>query len=266
MSQIIPKGKRCYAQQKDQVNAEGFSISEVELDNILRQKVVGLLSDDSGKEHISQALLAVTTTEFETERLREILNQPSPIYDWQVGEAIAEAWLTDHRNCNFPWPTGRDLRNKNASPAGADLVGFQSQSDSYRFAFGEVKTSTEAKYPPGVVTGRHNVIEQLETLRDSSPTKHQLFTYLAHRAPNATWHGNFQQAAKRYLNNGADVALFGLLIRDVRPDVKDVQKRLTRLAKGRPAETHIEILALYLPPSSIDKLEKKVLQLRAAKQ
>ena len=61
---------------------------------------------------------------FASDNLRSALSAKHPVFDWQVGEAMAEAYLVDHRQCEFPWPSGRDLRNPEASPAGADLVGF----------------------------------------------------------------------------------------------------------------------------------------------
>ena len=266
MNGKVAKGNRCYAKQQEQVRAEGLTLADSELKSALRDRVSRILFDDVGRDRISLALDEVATTEFEAEHLREILDQPTVLNDWQVGEALADAWLTDHRSCKFPWPSSRDLRNRNASPAGADLVGLQLQKGSCRLAFGEVKTSFEAKYPPQVVTSRHGVIRQLETLRDDRVTKHQLFIYLAHRAPQTDWHEPFQQAAKRYLQSEADIILFGVLVRDVSPDVRDLQGRIAKLTEGCPKETSVELLAFYLPPGTIPTLAQRINQLRNAEQ
>jgi hypothetical protein len=262
MSKKIAKGKSCYARQKGQVRAEGLTLTSAEMNAALRDRVSNILFDDEGRGKIQEALSGAATTEFAAEQLQEILAQPPTLNDWQVGEAIADAWLTDHCSCRFPWPSSRDLRNRNASPAGADLVGFHLQKLTYRFAFGEVKTSFEAKYPPQVVTSRHGVTKQLETLRDDQVTKHQLFIYLAHRAPQTDWYVPFQQAATRYLQSNTDVSLFGVLVRDVAPNVKDVEGRIAQLAKECPNETSIELLAFYLPLGTIRTLAQNVNQLR----
>ncbi len=264
MNGKIAKGRRCYAEQQQQIRAEGLTLTPLEVESSLRHQISRILFDDAGKERISQTLNGIATTEFEAEQLREILDQPPVLNDWQVGEALADAWLSEHRACRFPWPSSRDLRNRNASPAGADLVGFHLQKGAYRLAFGEIKTSTETRYPPQVVTSRHGVVRQLETLRDDRATKHQLFIYLAHRASQSDWYAPFQQAAKRYLQNEADVALFGILVRDVSPNINDLQKRVAKLAKGCPKETSIELLAFYLPLGTIPTLVQRVNQLRNA--
>lgn len=43
---------------------------------------------------------------------------------WEVGEALAEVLLADHRGAVWPWNTERDKRTPKASLPGADLVGF----------------------------------------------------------------------------------------------------------------------------------------------
>ena len=83
--------------------------------------------------------------------------------DWRVGEALAQAFLAAHRNCTFPWPASRDLRNPVSSPAGTDLVGFVDFDRGGLFAFGEVKTSTQQQWPPSLIYGRHGLKQQMES-------------------------------------------------------------------------------------------------------
>lgn len=254
----IPAGKRAYSAGCPPVHAEGLSYSGADLDSSLRHRLPPILRDDSGRQHIGDLLGAVATTAFASQRLKEALSTTPAVKDWQVGEALAEAFLVDHRECEFPWPAGRDLRNPNASPAGADLVGFQAHGKSSRFAFGEVKTSAEQKWPPQVVSGRHGLAKQLEDLRDSTPIKdHLAIVYLGHRASKTPWAGRYRQAASRYLANDADISLFGFLVRDVAPKPEDLHTRAIALAKGCPKETSIEMRALYLPPKSIPTLAAK---------
>jgi hypothetical protein len=94
--------------------------SQVELDGALEQRLPPLLRDDVGKKNVEEFLSGLANTAFETNRLAAALNLVTPVKDWQVGESLAEAYLVDHKDCEFPWPTGRDLRNPKASPAGAD--------------------------------------------------------------------------------------------------------------------------------------------------
>lgn len=258
MSTKIPSGKPVYAVGAPPVAAEGVEISATELDVTLSQRLPTILNDVAGVRRIQELLGGLAQTTFAADRLNSALNETHTVYDWQVGEAMAEAYLVDHRQCEFPWPSGRDLRNPEASPAGADLVGFQTHKGSVRFAFGEVKTSAEAKWPPQVVTGRHGLAKQLEELRDSRPAKdHLAIVYLAHRAPNADWEGRYRSAAARYLAKESDVSLFGFLIRDVQPDPQDLSSRTAHLAGDCPPDTSIELRALYLPFGSISSLAAK---------
>ena len=258
MSIKIPSGNRVYAAGTPPVEAEGVEFSAADLDVTLRQRLPAILNDAAGARRVQELLGDLAQTAFAADRLNKALSVTHTVYDWQVGEAMAEAYLVDHRLCEFPWPSGRDLRNPEASPAGADLVGFQTHKGSVRFAFGEVKTSAEAKWPPQVVTGRHGLAKQLEELRDSRQVKdHLAIVYLAHRASRADWEARYRSAVVRYLAKESDVSLFGFLIRDVKPDTKDLSSRTAHLAGNCPPDTSIELRALYLPLGSIPSLAAK---------
>ena len=125
MTAKIPSGSRAYAVDSPPVEAEGVVFSGADLDVALTQRLPPILSDAAGKHRISDLLGGVANTAFASDNLRDALSATRTVYDWQVGEAMAEAYLVDHRQCQFPCPSGRDLRNPEASPAGADLVGFQ---------------------------------------------------------------------------------------------------------------------------------------------
>lgn len=255
----IAPGKRVYSAGTPPVRAEGLTFSQAELDGALDHRLPQLLRDDVGRKKVEDFLSGLANTAFATDRLAAALNAITPVKDWQVGESLAEAYLVDHKDCEFPWPTGRDLRNPNASPAGADLVGFQKHDMSQRFAFGEVKTSEEERWPPQVVTSRHGLMKQLEELRDSDQTKHHLvLIYLGHRAPHSTWEAGYREAVTRYLQDASDISLFGFLIRDVAPKAEDLQSRAKMIATGCPKKTSIELHALYLPSGTIRSLGKNV--------
>lgn len=247
----VAEGNTVYNQGEAPCCGAGISWSPEELDTALVDRVAPLVFDDVGKADIDGILSGLAETDFAQEGLRAILADPDDVEDWRVGEAIAEAYLTDHRACEFPWPDGRDERKSGSSLPGADLVGFRSDEDGDAFAFGEVKTSSETKYPPGAVYGRTGLKQQLEDLRDREKIRDDLLKYLCHRAKGASWKPRFEGASRRYLQNKSDVHLYGFLVRDVDPHKDDLRVRVTKLADGCPNGTAIELLALYLPSGRI---------------
>lgn len=260
---MISVGTECYSHGASPSTGIGRSWNAEELGAATNGQVSALVFDDQGKADIQELLAGVAETAFEQEQLAQALAAPDDVEDWRVGEAIAEAYLTEHRDCLFPWPDGRDERKSGSSLPGADLAGVQQDEHGDRFVFGEVKTSGEANYPPGAVYGRTGLKQQLEDLRDKVGIRNDLFRYLGHRAKNATWRDRFKAASKRYLNNTSDVQLFGVLVRDVEPNVDDVRVRVEKLGNGCPAGTHIELLALYLPTGAIGTLATQTLAIQA---
>ncbi|MEL6244018.1 MAG: hypothetical protein AAFQ21_00425 [Pseudomonadota bacterium] len=236
--------------------------SSGELDAAITDRVSALVLDDDGKADIDGILNSLAETEFAQDGLRAILADPNHLDDWRVGEAIAEAYLSDHCACEFPWPDGRDERKSGSSLPGADLVGFRTDDDGDALAFGEVKTSTEQQYPPGAVYGRTGLKQQLEDLRDREHIRDDLLKYLCHRAKNANWKARFIEASRRYLQDKSDVHLFGFLVRDVQPNEDDLRVRVTKLAENKPVSTNVELYALYLPNGRIDGIGASILAQR----
>ncbi|WP_419917702.1 hypothetical protein [Candidatus Poriferisocius sp.] len=225
--------------------------------------VAAVLFDDEGKENIKEILAGVIETEFNREGLRRLLEDPEEVEDWRVGEAIAETYLTDHRSCSFPWPDARDERRSRSSLPGADLVGFGVDDDGACFAFGEVKTSSERRHPPGVMYGRMGLKQQLEDLRDVEATRDDLMKYLGYRSGSAPWKTQYEHAAGRYLRNSSDIQLYGCLVRDVEPHEDDLRARVSDLGNGCPEGTRIELLAIYLPQDRLDGIGQEMLIQRA---
>jgi len=232
------------------------------LDSALAGPVASIVFDDAGTDLISALLDGLTDTDFARHNLETLLSSTRPPEDWRVGEALAESYLCDCKDCYFPWPDGRDERKRGSSLPGADLVGFRLIGGTERFAFGEVKTSTEATYPPGAAYGRHGLKQQLEDLRDRQDIRDGLVVYLAHRAGTAPWRNRFRNASTAYLRNTNDVHIFGLLIRDVPPHENDLRARVESLTHGCPPATVIELAAIYLPAGAIGTLSSKVLASR----
>ena len=244
------------------VSGSGFSWDTDELDTALAGSVSEVVFDNYGKADISALLLGVAETDFEKSQVERILTNTNTPEDWRVGEALAESYLVHQRDCFFPWPDGRDERKTGSSLPGADLVGFQKEEDKDFFAFGEVKTSAERSYPPGAIYGRTGLKRQLEDLKDSTKIKDDLVKYLGYRAAAASWKGQYQEAAKKYIRSKTNVRVFGFLVRDVEPHQDDLRVRVNRLAKDAYADMKIELLAVYLPAGSISTLSSKVMTYR----
>jgi hypothetical protein len=260
---MIAVGTECYSHGALPSTGTGRSWNAEELGAAINGQVSALVFDDQGKADLQELLAGVAETSFEQKQLAQALAAPNDVEDWRVGEAIAEAYLSEHRSCLFPWSDGRDERKSGSSLPGADLVGVQQDERGDRFVLGEVKTSGEAKYPPGAVYGRTGLKQQLEDLRDKVGIRNDLFKYLGHRAKNATWRDRFKAASKRYLNNMSDVQLFGVLVRDVEPNIDDVRVRVEKLGNGCPEGTQVELLALYLPTGAIGNLAAQALATQA---
>ncbi len=258
----VARGRVVYSTGDPPCIGLGLNWSGEHLDAALRGPVAANLFDDEGTAEIEAVLHGVVETEFERDRLQRSYPNLGVIEDWRVGEALAEAWLTVHRTCIFPWPDGRDERKKGSSLPGADLVGLHADSNGDCLAFGEVKTSSVAEYPPGVMYGRKGLQRQLEDIRDNTLTRDGLFRYLGHRARGSAWIERFRRAAKRYLIGDFDVHLFGFLVRDIPPHENDLRARVNFLGRGCPDPMKIELYALYLPANCIKGLGEAVLAAR----
>lgn len=265
MTMKMSAGNECYQADAPPVKARGASYTDAELDEALSGPVSHILWDDTGTADLQSILAAVVTTEFSKENLNRVLTNRAVPENWRVGEGLAEAFLVEQRDCEFPWPAGRDLKNPSASPAGTDLVGFQKTTVSenvHRFSFGEVKTSEQETWPPSVMDGRHGLTKQLEDLRDSRDVKDSLVKYLGHHANGASWFPHYRSAAARYLADPCDASLFGVLVRDVEPRREDLANRAAVLAAGCPTGTTIELRAVYLPKKTIGSLAQRAIAAR----
>lgn len=258
---VIAVGAEQYDVGCQPVSARGLSYTTEDLESALSGPVAEIMMDEVGLKQVEDLLVGVAETEFQSDRVRAMLAQDRVPEDWRVGEALAEVYLTCHRDCEFPWPTSRDQKDPNSSMPGTDLVGFQrteSAANSHRFAFGEVKTSDQELWPPSVMYGRHGLKQQLEDLRNLEKVRGALVLYLAHHAVNASWQGKFREATSRFLADSTDVSLFGIMIRDVEPKATDLQARAKSLAKDCPTMMGIELLAIYLPRKVIHGIGQRV--------
>ncbi|MBF0626129.1 MAG: hypothetical protein HQL82_15140 [Magnetococcales bacterium] len=261
---ILAAGTEVYRIGSPPVSGLGLSWTQKELDAGMKGPIPAVVFDDVGKADVTALLAGLAATDFAKERLEQVLQtetetEPEP---WRVGEAVAETYLSHHRQCHFPWPDSRDERKSGSSLPGADLVGIQQDCQGHRLAFGEVKTSSETKYPPNLLYGQEGLKKQLEDLQGEASIREKLFEYLALRATGKGWQASFQTAAARYLQNDRDVCIFGVLIRDVQPDGKDLKTRVSALASTNTAPMVVELIAIYLPMGSIPTLGKEAVSTR----
>lgn len=155
MSDVLPAGKAVYQETHNGMCIQGISYSEDDI-NQSAQIVADICFDTLGQQDFESYILSLSDTGFQP--INTVLTK---IKNWQVGESFAEAYLTAHFLCNLPWSNNRDLKNPNSSLTGADMVGFHRG----QFSFGEVKTSTEQKYPPQVTSkNRDGLNAQLKKL------------------------------------------------------------------------------------------------------
>lgn len=256
----VALGALVYAENHATVPTKGYQFEQAELEAARKGLIKKILDDEKGLFDVADLCNSLELTEFGKTNVVEILKPiPEQEYSkgWREGEALAEAWLITHKNCEFPWPFNRDMRHHKASLPGAELVGFIGAApNDFRLAFGQVKTSYDPTYPPSVIdAGDKSLIRQGLELRDDENIKATLFTYLATRAvSNPTWTPKFRAAAVRYLNSGRlEYVIFGVLVRDVDNDPRDLRRAATKLAEDCPALTKIELYGIYLPNNSIPR-------------
>jgi len=250
-------GDEVYVADSMAVRARGFAISAERLKELRDKRLRDILSDGKGREDVAVLFGGLELTAFGTETVTQILQPPveeEHSHGWREGEALAEAWLIDAEACEFPWPFNRDLRHPRASLPGPELVGFVCDTGGDRFAFAQVKTSKELRFPPSVVHhDKHGLVAQLTALHNDRSLKVCAVMYLGYRATTEqSWCGRYRTAAVRYFNSDAKVvSLFGVLVRDVAPAERDLAAAATNIANACCPDTRVALYGLYLPPDAI---------------
>ena len=256
----VAMGSEIYSVGVAPVTARGYKYSQAELDSAQTTEIPALLSDEQGQREASDYCANLTLTGFAQDQLKELLEpiaEEEHAKGWREGEALAEAWLIDHRACEFPWPFKRDLRHHRASLPGPEMIGIAGDVDSECvLAFGQVKTSKEDRFPPQVVDkGQKSLISQVLALRDGTNLKKATVMYLIHRARLAAtepWTRKFAKAITAYLESGKRrIVVFGVLVRDVTHNVRDLAGAVATLGIDCHDQTRLELIGLYLPTDSI---------------
>ncbi|WP_266169101.1 hypothetical protein [Dyella subtropica] len=228
----------------------GISLSAGDaFSSFLAGEVSARLNDETGKTSFATHLTGLASTGFAIESLGRILGAESPEErDWAVGEALAEAWLTNQHGVVWPWNMDRDKRTPKASLPGADLIGFVTVDNRTCLALGEVKSSSDTSTPPNVMNGRKGMTQQLEALIANLSLLYTLVRWLQARCHQTAVQTDFDAAIRHLLESGNKaIALFGVLVRDTQPNELDLKKRATKLGRTIASPTACDLIALYLP-------------------
>lgn len=138
----------------------------------------------------------------------------------------------------------------NASQAGADIAGYVLQADgTYCFLFGEVKTSSEKKSPPSVMTHIHSgMAVQLQRVSDSRGYQRTLMFYLRERSQDAA---NRPFTNRRLKFGSWQIPGGRCALRDTKPDVLDVRAPMAKMRAQLPTQQlcHLYVLHTCLPTS-----------------
>jgi len=241
--------QKAYPNDAAIVHWRGIKVTDPnEFDLFLRGPVRARVTDQDFEAQLAQDLQALATTEMATATLGNLLKAKVAPLDWEIGEALAECLLEEEFGVRWPWNENRDRKTPRASLPGADLVGLLDDGDDTVFLFGEVKTSSDANTPPGVLAGRGGLINQIDTLAISGEIHLALVRWLAARCKGTTLWDKFQKACTRYLNsNGKDVALVGVLLRDTQPHLDDLRTRGEALAARDEQQPRMRLDAWYAP-------------------
>ncbi|RFC35329.1 MAG: hypothetical protein DID92_2727744181 [Candidatus Nitrotoga sp. SPKER] len=239
-----------YSNTQDSISWNGIQFAYgIEFNAFMADEVTARLHDEVGKADFTAHLNSLASTGFAQENLQVILEAEQPEErDWAVGEALAEAWLSREHGVVWPWNMERDKRTPQASLPGADLVGFVTQGCETRLVLGEVKSSSDSRTPPNVMTGRSGMAHQLENLVTDTSLLFTLLRWLQPRCRDNISKPLFDAAVGLLLQTGNKaMTLFGVLVRDTQPDELDLRSRGEHLSSIVQSPARCNLVALYLP-------------------
>jgi hypothetical protein len=181
--------------------------------------------------------------------IQALSNNNINVKNFEIGEAIAEVVLENDFKCRFHWNKRRDSKNPEANQTGADLVAFIELNGDILFLFGEVKTSSEEKSPPQVLTQKgKGMIAQLKELYSNHQKRLDLIRYLQTKiALTDNIKKDFQLAIKAYYNPDNNYQLIGVLIRDTEANEDDLKNVYEDLKDTILKPTGLQLVAVYLP-------------------
>ena len=238
-----------YSRTAGSVRWEGRTVnSQQQFERYVRDVVRPRLTDEESS--FQPHMRGLATTGVETRYVERLLHAVPESKTWEVGEAFAECALRDHSDgeVHWPWNTVRDRRTPRGSLPGADLVGFYRAGTEVVLLFGEVKTSSDLRTPPGVMTGGSGMVWQLGQIAARLDVQRALLEWLYERCKSPLHLRLFDEAVGRYMaSEGTALLLAGVLIRDTAPSEADLRVRGGELADRFDDPTRVDLVAWYLP-------------------
>jgi hypothetical protein len=237
---------------------QGIALEDLECSNHLKGDVKDNLLDHEERQDSLERLRALhdeTGFQANQELLADIMaleDEEIDAQQFRIGEAYAEVILERNFACRFHWNENRDTRNPKGNKTGADLVGFIQIDSQVLFLFGEVKTSSEiTNRPPQVMTSADGIEKQLSELYNNRSKRLILISYLKnkmkHYPDGHQFISDYNSGLRAYYSGNCEYQLYGVLVRDVIQDVRDVSLSYNRLKTQILSPKGIKLLALYLP-------------------
>ena len=233
-----------------QVTCLGVSIAEGEkFNSFMHSEVSDRLNDIEGVNEFESHLRSLPATGFGISNFENLFAaEDSEERGWAIGESIAEAYLEREENVIWPWNKSRDKLASKASLPGADLIGFVEKGREICLVIGEVKTSSQLKYPPDVMNGRSGMVHQIDYLAENLEPIRLALLWLFFRCRGTEYEIKYNAACVSYANSGnKNIALFGVLIRDTNPEELDLKSRGKKLAEILQNPTTCQLTAIYIP-------------------
>ena len=245
----IVQGRKIYdcSQSKDGKKVEALSLffNENEIESALKNEVYNRLYDiEMRNEQIQLLCAGLSDTGFRKEDILNIINQQEDFEDWRVGEAFSEVYLSSYYNAFFPWNIERDSKKPHSSLPGMDIIGFDFTNDEIKFLFGEVKTSSENKFPPQVMNGRSGMKSQLEYVLNTRNVRNAIY-YIFNRLTKEEKNKYYIKAFQNLFANKYTIC--GVLVRDTDPNEKDISLKASNLVETVNENQKLFLLALYVP-------------------
>ena len=242
----------------------GILVTETECIEHLQGAVKDNLIDRKEREDTLEILRALPLeTGFASEQLlidiQTLENEEVNDKIFRVGEAYAEIILEEYFTCRFHWNELRDARNPKGNKTGADLVGFVEIDGEILFLFGEVKTSSEDRRPPQVMTYSDGIEKQLLDLYNNPSKRLILISYLKSKARLFSDEHQFkidlEKGIKSYYSENNKYQLTGVLVRDIEANEQDILSSYNKLKENILDPVGLQLLALYVSINSSDWLE-----------
>ncbi len=234
---------------------KGISFNEDVAKALLRNQVKDKLLDQPQRDELLNYLKTLEQdTGFQKSEtllidIQSLQNQEVDVQNFRIGEALAEVVLEENFNCRFYWNELRDARNPKGNKTGADLVGFIEIEDNVLFLFGEVKTSSEQKSPPQVMSNPDGIENQLKDLYNDRQKRLILISYIKNKiglVDSEKFKEDFNNAIKNYYKqNSTNYILYGVLVRDTNPAENDIKPSYEKL-KAEILESHWIKIACHL--------------------